>query len=100
MSIYHVNPICNRLSLRKPQRESLEILDRICEIIQLGKETDVATQLAAIQSEFAHVGGFDRDFASLCFAIATGVGIHNPAGHSERACGLDSKWCGFVTVSA
>ena len=74
MSIYHVNPICNRLSLRKPQRDSLEILDRICEIIPLAKGADVAAQLAAVQSEFPHVGGFDRDFASLCFAIATGVG--------------------------
>ena len=74
MSIHHVNLICNRLSLRKPQRESLEILDRICEIIPLTKEADVAAQLEAVQSEFSHVAGFDRDFASLCFAIATGVG--------------------------
>lgn len=74
MSMYHVNPICNRLSLRKPQRDSLEILDRICEIIPLAKDADLAAQLAAVQSEFPHVAGFDRDFASLCFAIATGVG--------------------------
>ena len=74
MSLYHVNPICNRLSLRKPQRDSLEILDRVCEIIPLGKDSDVAAQLAAVQSEFSHVAGFDRGFASLCFALATGVG--------------------------
>ncbi|MDR0239010.1 MAG: DEAD/DEAH box helicase family protein [Deltaproteobacteria bacterium] len=74
MSIHHVNPICNRLSLRKPQKESLEILDRICEIIPLTKEADMAAQLATVQSEFPHVAAFDRDFASLCFAIATGVG--------------------------
>ena len=35
MSIQHVNAISNRLSLRPPQRESLEILARICEIITL-----------------------------------------------------------------
>lgn len=74
MSIHHVNPVCNRLSLRKPQRDSLEILDRVCEIMSLEKEADVAAQLAAVQSEFPHVAGFDREFASLCFAIATGVG--------------------------
>ena len=33
MSFHNVNMISNRLSLRKPQRDSLEILQRICEII-------------------------------------------------------------------
>jgi len=28
-----VNKIANRLSLRHPQRRSLEILDRICELL-------------------------------------------------------------------
>lgn len=74
MSIRHVNPICNRLSLRSPQRDSLEILDRICDIVPLTKDPDLATALASVQSEFPHVQGFDRDFVSLCFAIATGVG--------------------------
>ncbi len=32
-----VNVIANRLSLRPPQRESLEILDRVCDIIPLRK---------------------------------------------------------------
>ncbi|MBU1107801.1 MAG: DEAD/DEAH box helicase family protein [Candidatus Riflebacteria bacterium] len=74
MSIQHVNTISNRLSLRKPQRESLEILQRLCEIIPLEKDADTTNLLAVVQSEFAHVKAFDRDFASLCFAIATGVG--------------------------
>jgi len=34
----HVNTISNRLSLRPPQRDSLEILARVCEIIPLKKE--------------------------------------------------------------
>jgi type III restriction enzyme len=33
----HVNTISNRLSLRPPQRESLEILARVCDIIPLEK---------------------------------------------------------------
>jgi len=36
----HVNAIAGRLSLRPPQRHSLEILDRIIDIVPLGKETD------------------------------------------------------------
>lgn len=51
----HVNAIAGRLSLRPPQRRSLEILDRITEIAPLGKDALTATLLAAIQSEFPSV---------------------------------------------
>jgi type III restriction enzyme len=68
------NAIANRLSLRSPQRESLEILDRICEILSLSKDQDVTQALATIRAEFANVSDFERDFPSLCFALATGVG--------------------------
>ena len=70
----HVNAIAGRLSLRPPQRRSLEILHRITEIAPPGKGADVATQLATIRSEFPSVTDFERDFPSLCFALATGVG--------------------------
>jgi type III restriction enzyme len=67
--------IANRLSLRAPQRESLEILDQVCELLPLAKDTDTAQALEAIRSAFPSVTDFgERDFASLCFAIATGVG--------------------------
>ncbi|MBZ5555569.1 MAG: DEAD/DEAH box helicase family protein [Acidobacteriia bacterium] len=69
-----VNAIAGRLSLRAPQRRSLEILDRITEIAPPHKETDLNTALAAIQSEFPTVTDFEREFPSLCFALATGVG--------------------------
>ena len=70
----HVNAISGRLSLRPPQRQSLEILHRITEIAPPGKEVDVATILAAIQSEYPSVSDFEREFPSLCFELATGVG--------------------------
>ena len=70
----HVNAIAGRLSLRPPQRRSLELLDRITEIAPPHKAADVATALEAIRSEFPSVTDFERDFASLCFALATGVG--------------------------
>lgn len=66
--------ISNRLSLRPPQRESVEILDQVCELLPLTKETDTAQALEAIRSAFPSVTDFERDFASLCFALATGVG--------------------------
>jgi type III restriction enzyme len=69
-----VSPIASRLSLRAPQRESLEILSRVCDIISLDKGADPAQALAAIQSEFPSVSSFEREFPSICFALATGVG--------------------------
>jgi type III restriction enzyme len=68
------NTIANRLSLRSPQRESLEILDRVCDLLPLSKDQDAAQALSAIRAEFPNVTDFERDFPSLCFALATGVG--------------------------
>jgi type III restriction enzyme len=70
----HVNAISDRLSLRPPQRVSLEILHRIIEIAPPGKDTDTAAPLASIQSEFVSMTDFEHEFPSLCFALTTGVG--------------------------
>jgi type III restriction enzyme len=70
----HVNAISGRLSLRPPQRTSLEILDRITEIVSPRKEADLAAALEIIRSEYPTVTDFEREFPSLCFALATGVG--------------------------
>ena len=70
----HVNAIAGRLSLRAPQRRSLEILDRITEIVPPSKGADIASALEIIHSEFPSVSDFEREFPSLCFALATGVG--------------------------
>ncbi|HWB02792.1 MAG TPA: DEAD/DEAH box helicase family protein [Verrucomicrobiales bacterium] len=70
----NVNAIAGRLSLRPPQRRSLEILHRISEIAPPTKYSDREATLATIRSEFPTVTDFEREFASLCFALATGVG--------------------------
>jgi len=70
----HVNAIAGRLSLRAPQRRSLEILDRITEIVPPRKDTDLAAALDVIRSKYPSVTDFEREFPSLCFALATGVG--------------------------
>ncbi|HMO14471.1 MAG TPA: DEAD/DEAH box helicase family protein [Pirellulaceae bacterium] len=86
MSIQHINAISNRLSLRPPQRDSLEILARVCDVISLEKGDDshedaktrsaaaLEEKLRTIKSEFPTVEDFEREFPSLCFALATGVG--------------------------
>ena len=73
-NLRHVNAIAGRLSLRPPQRRSLEILDRVTEIVSPSKTADLAAALEIIRSEYPGVIDFERDFPSLCFALATGVG--------------------------
>lgn len=70
----HVNAISGRLSLRPPQKRSLEILDRLTELVTPKKAVDVKVALDAIRAEFPTVSDFERDFPSVCFALATGVG--------------------------
>jgi type III restriction enzyme len=69
-----LNTINARLSLRAPQRESLAILADVLEQIELGKQADLVQALSVIQSLYPTVTDFEREFPSLCFALATGVG--------------------------
>ena len=70
------NTIAGRLSLRHPQRQSLEALaDALAAApSMLDQQRDVAAILTTLKSQFPTLSGFDRDFPSLCFALATGVG--------------------------
>ena len=68
------NFIAQRLSLRKPQRDGLEILAKIADILPLTKDQDPQDALAKIEAAFPRVEDFERDFPSFCFALATGVG--------------------------
>lgn len=63
-----------RMSLRKPQTRSLEILADVLNKIDISKTADLAAQLAAIRGAYPSVTDFEREFPSLCFALATGVG--------------------------
>jgi type III restriction enzyme len=72
--MHEAEGISARLSLRAPQYESLAILARVTDLISLQKNSDPAISLAAIRQEFPSVEDFERDFPSLCFALATGVG--------------------------
>ncbi len=69
-----VNAISGRLSLRQPQRQALKILDRVTEIAPPKKERDVQAALDVLRTEYPSVSDFERDFPSLCFSLATGVG--------------------------
>lgn len=70
----NLNAISGRLSLRPPQRQSLETLDRVMQIAPANRSPELTAALDAIQSEYPSVTDFEREFPSLCFALATGVG--------------------------
>ncbi|MFM2056743.1 MAG: hypothetical protein RLY71_1128 [Pseudomonadota bacterium] len=66
-----------RLSLRAPQLESLQQLQRAIEqapdLLDPQRDGSAAT-LASLQTLFPKLADFEREFPSLCFALATGVG--------------------------
>jgi type III restriction enzyme len=71
--------INQRLSLRKPQTESLRRLADIVDLISPTKATDIDAAREAIRDAYgdlddAYFEDFERDFPSVCFALATGVG--------------------------
>lgn len=79
MSQREVNAIAGRLSLRAPQTESLAKLASAIEaapamLLPNRGAADVAAILATLKNQFSTLQDFERDFPSLCFALATGVG--------------------------
>jgi len=74
MSDQTLRAVTHRLSLRAPQAMSLEILSDVLDRIGDLKRGDPAAALGAIRSAYPVVEDFERDFPSLCFALATGVG--------------------------
>lgn len=70
------NAISGRLSLRPPQSESLHKLARAIDATPdfLAHERDVNAVLTSLKAEFPTLEDFEREFPSLCFALATGVG--------------------------
>ena len=74
------NEIKCRLSLRKPQAESLEILSEIADVLELKKNINLDEAKEKIKElgqkfdEVKKFSDFEREFPNICFALATGVG--------------------------
>jgi len=71
-----LNAITGRLSLRAPQEDSLRALatalDAAPALLQKARELDSLQK--SLSAEFPTLTDFEREFPSLCFALATGVG--------------------------
>ncbi|MEA3278132.1 MAG: DEAD/DEAH box helicase family protein [Pseudomonadota bacterium] len=95
----HVNAISGRLSLRPPQRVSLERLHRVMEIAHPRHGLDMDAALEVIKSEYPTVTDFERAFPSLCFALATGVGKTRLMGAFISYLHLEHGICNFFVLA-
>ena len=72
--------IAGRLSLRQPQTESLDILHNALEAVPTLRDSrarspdELKAMQTALASQFPTLTDFEREFPSMCFALATGVG--------------------------
>ena len=72
--LYTTDYISGVMSLRKPQSQSLKILEEITNAVQLRKGMNLKAALGAVHAMYPICSDFERDFMSLTFALATGVG--------------------------
>ena len=73
-SFYTPEYISGTMSLRKPQQRSLEILDDLFQSVSFRKNMNLKAACAAIHALYPTFTDFEREFPSLAFALATGVG--------------------------
>lgn len=71
---YTTDYISGVMSLRKPQEKSLKLLEEVMTTINISKDMDLKDALGAVQALYPICLDFERDFMSLTFALATGVG--------------------------
>lgn len=71
---YTTDYISGVMSLRKPQTASLKILEDILNSVTLRKGMNLRGALGAVHAMYPICSDFERDFMSLTFALATGVG--------------------------
>lgn len=71
---FSIDMISNVMSLRKPQRQSIKILDSILDDIHLSKNVNLSDATDTIHDVYPIFKDFEHSFMSLTFALATGVG--------------------------
>ena len=71
---YTTDYISGVMSLRNPQEKSLKILEEIINDTNLVNNRNIEEILKVIHSKYPICSDFEREFISLTFALATGVG--------------------------
>lgn len=72
--LYTTDYISGVMSLRKPQEISLKILEEIVTSVNLRKGMNLKAALGGVHAMYPTCTDFEREFMSLTFALATGVG--------------------------
>jgi len=91
--------IRNRLSLRKPQEDSLYILSELADKLELKKGSNLEQELEKVKSSYPTCTDFERNFPSMCFALATGVGKTRLMGAFIAYLYLEKKIKNFFVLS-
>lgn len=73
-SQYTTDYISGVMSLRKPQEKALKILEEVMTSINVQKNMNLKVALGGVHALYPICTDFERDFMSLTFALATGVG--------------------------
>lgn len=68
------NNIKQRLSLREPLQDALDIVAKLADELEMKKEVNLVEELEKVKSQFPTCTDFEREFPSIAFSIATGVG--------------------------
>lgn len=91
--------ITQRLSLRTPQAKSLEILADIIDEMELTKSQDLVELLKHVHGKYGTCTDFERDFPSMCFALATGVGKTRLMGAFISYLAIDKRISNFFVLA-
>ena len=71
---YTTDYLSGAMSLRTPQTESLKILEDLFLAVDPQKNIDLSEALRTVHEKYPICTDFERDFVSLTFSLATGVG--------------------------
>ena len=71
---YTIDYISGVMSLRKPQEQSLKILEEIMTSITIKKGMNLKASLGEVHTLYPICSDFEHNFMSITFALATGVG--------------------------
>lgn len=71
---YTTDYISGVMSLRKPQEQSLKILEEIMTSIAIKKGMNLKASLGEVHTLYPICADFEHNFMSITFALATGVG--------------------------
>ena len=85
------NYIKQRLSLREPLKESLDVVVQLANVLELKKDIDLKEELEKVKAQFPTCQDFEREFPSICFSS-----MNRTLGEESKVNFPSSLRCGVV----